>query len=100
MISVVRELELLSFAELSWGSGEAKREKEDEAAVVIERTFRAYLIRRASEERQRFSERIISLIQVGTDIMVRGGRRSMLDELEAIDPHPIPMDNLKRHAGV
>ncbi|KAK8570476.1 hypothetical protein V6N13_003153 [Hibiscus sabdariffa] len=119
----------------------------DEAAVVIERTFRAYLIRRSkslralrelavakaklkalfnnytyresighdSEERQRFTERIISLIlnvdaiQVeaqGTDIMVRGGRRSMLDEVEAmldaIDPHPIPipipMGNLKRHA--
>ncbi|GMI99072.1 BCL-2-associated athanogene 7 [Hibiscus trionum] len=110
--------------------GKRKVLSPDEAAVVIERTFRAYLIRRSkslralrelavaksklkelralfnshkqsiardSEERQRFSEQIISLILAvdaiqGTDIMVRGGRRSMLDELEAmldaIDPHP------------
>ncbi|KAA3462162.1 BAG family molecular chaperone regulator 7 [Gossypium australe] len=103
----------------------------EKAAVVIEKTFRAYLIRRSkslralrelaaaksklkelrasfnaysyrqtvardSNERLRFSERIISLILTvdaiqGADIMVRAGRRSMLDELEAmldaVDPH-------------
>ncbi|KAK8654577.1 hypothetical protein V6N13_128536 [Hibiscus sabdariffa] len=90
MISVVRELELLSFAELVLHS----------LKLTTLCPFHPHSTSRASEERQRFSERIISLIQVGTDIMVRGGRRSMLDELEAIDPHPIPMDNLKRHAGV
>ncbi|XWS77236.1 hypothetical protein CRYUN_Cryun01aG0244300 [Craigia yunnanensis] len=112
--------------------GKRKVLSPDEAALVIERTFRVYLIRRSkalrslrelavekaklkeiralfnnysyrqsiardSEERQRFSERIISLILTvdaiqGADLMVRAARRSMLDELEAmldaIDPHP------------
>ncbi|XVE74037.1 hypothetical protein DITRI_Ditri11bG0167000 [Diplodiscus trichospermus] len=112
--------------------GKRKVLSPDEAALVIERAFRAYLIRRSkalrslrelavaksklkeiralfnncsyrqsiacnSEERQRFSERIISLILTvdavqGGDLMVRAARRSMLDELEAmldaIDPHP------------
>lgn len=112
--------------------GKRKVLSPDEAALMIEGTFRAYLIRRSkalrslrelalakttlkeiralfnnysyrqsiardSEERQRFSERIISHILTvdaiqGADLMVRAARRSMLDELEAmldaIDPHP------------
>ncbi|WRX08632.1 hypothetical protein QQP08_001119 [Theobroma cacao] len=112
--------------------GKRKVLSPDEAALVIERTFRAYLIRRSkalrslrelavakaklkeiralfnnysyrqniardAEGRQRFSERIIALVLTvdaiqGADLMVRGARRSMLDELEAmldaVDPNP------------
>ncbi|CAA7035076.1 unnamed protein product [Microthlaspi erraticum] len=102
------------------------------AVVTIQRTFRAYLIRRSkslralrdlaiaktklkqlrasfhnfsyrrlisrdAEERQKFSEKIIVLLLTvdaieGVDVMVRGAKRSMVDELEAmldvVDPQP------------
>uniref|UniRef100_A0A1J3J8K7 BAG family molecular chaperone regulator 7 n=1 Tax=Noccaea caerulescens TaxID=107243 RepID=A0A1J3J8K7_NOCCA len=102
------------------------------AVVMIQRTFRAYLIRRSkslralrdlaiaktklkqlrasfnnfsyrrlisrdAEERQKFSEKIIVLLLTvdaieGVDVMVRGAKRSMVDELEAmldvVDPQP------------
>ncbi|KAL1203879.1 BAG family molecular chaperone regulator 7 [Cardamine amara subsp. amara] len=119
------------------GAARAKKGKNKEmsyeyAAVMIQRAFRAYLIRRSkalralrdlaiaktklkelrasfhnfsyrrliaqdAEERQKFSEKIIVLLLTvdaieGVDVMVRGAKRSMVDELEAmldvVDPQP------------
>ncbi|KAJ0231375.1 BAG family molecular chaperone regulator 7 [Hirschfeldia incana] len=119
------------------GAVRAKKGKNKEmppeyAAAMIQRAFRAYLIRRSkalralrdlaiaktklkelrasfhnfnyrrvisrdAEERQKFSEKIIVLLLTvdaieGVDVMVRGAKRSMVDELEAmlevVDPQP------------
>ncbi|KAH0941531.1 hypothetical protein HID58_001168 [Brassica napus] len=112
--------------------GKNKEMPPEYAAVMIQRAFRAYLIRRSkalralrdlaiaktklkelrasfhnfnyrrvisrdAEERQKFSEKIIVLLLTvdaieGVDVMVRGAKRSMVDELEAmlevVDPQP------------
>ncbi|VVB17692.1 unnamed protein product [Arabis nemorensis] len=112
--------------------GKNKEMSYEYAAVVIQRAFRAYVIRRSktlralrdlaiaktklkelrasfhnfsyrrlidrdAEERQKFSEKIIVLLLTvdaieGVDVMVRGAKRSMVDELEAmldvVDPQP------------
>ncbi|KAF8413008.1 hypothetical protein HHK36_000981 [Tetracentron sinense] len=114
------------------GKGKRKELSPQDAALMIQMAFRAYLIRRSqalraiwdlamakaklkeirelfnnfsyrrriardSEERQRFSERIIVLLLTvdaieGADLMVRAARKSMVDELEAmldvVDPQP------------
>ncbi|KDP22420.1 hypothetical protein JCGZ_26251 [Jatropha curcas] len=112
--------------------GKQKELSPEDAALLIQLSFRAYLIRRSkalralrelaiakaklkeiralfnnfsyrrqiardAEERQRFSEKIIVLLLTvdaieGADLMVRGAKRSMVDELEAmldvVDPQP------------
>ncbi|KAL3645209.1 hypothetical protein CASFOL_010389 [Castilleja foliolosa] len=112
--------------------GKKKELSAQDAAYLIQMSFRAYLIRRSqalralrelavaktklkeirasfhnfsyrhrlgrdAEERQKFSEKIIVLLLTvdaieGADIMVRGAKRSMVDELEAmldvVDPQP------------
>ncbi|KAF3528466.1 hypothetical protein DY000_02037671 [Brassica cretica] len=112
--------------------GKNKEMPPEYAAVMIQRAFRAYLIRRSkalralrdlaiaktklkelrasfhnfnyrrvisrdAEERQKFSEKIIVLLLTvdaieGVDVIVRGAKRSMVDELEAmlevVDPQP------------
>ncbi|KAK3040066.1 hypothetical protein RJ639_027792 [Escallonia herrerae] len=112
--------------------GKKKELSPQDAALMIQMTFRAYLIKRSqalrglrelavakaklkelrvlfnnfsyrrrlvrdAEERQRFAERIIVLLLTvdaieGSDLMVRGAKRSMVDELEAmldvVDPQP------------
>ncbi|KFK27964.1 hypothetical protein AALP_AA8G454600 [Arabis alpina] len=112
--------------------GKNKEMPYEYAAVVIQRAFRTYVIRRSkvlralrdlaiaktklkelrasfhnfsyrrlidrdAEERQKFSEKIIVLLLTvdaieGVDVMVRGAKRSMVDELEAmldvVDPQP------------
>ncbi|EOA13325.1 hypothetical protein CARUB_v10026360mg [Capsella rubella] len=112
--------------------GKNKEMPPDYAAVMIQRAFKAYLVRRSkslrtlrdlaiaktklkelrasfhnfsyrrliahdAEERQKFSEKIIVLLLTvdaieGVDVMVRGAKRSMVDELEAmldvVDPQP------------
>ncbi|XVF49355.1 hypothetical protein PTKIN_Ptkin04bG0004900 [Pterospermum kingtungense] len=112
--------------------GKKKELSPQDAAFMIQVTFRAYLIRRSkalralrdlavaktklkeirayfnnfsyrrrvaqdTEERQRFSEKIIVLLLTvdaieGADLMVRAAKRSMVDELEAmldvVDPQP------------
>ncbi|ESQ31690.1 hypothetical protein EUTSA_v10004201mg [Eutrema salsugineum] len=112
--------------------GKNKEMSPEDASVMIQRAFRAYLIRRSkalralrdlaiaktklkelrasfhnfsyrrlisrdAEERQKFSEKIIVLLLTvdaieGVDVMVRGAKRSMVDELEAmldvVDPQP------------
>ncbi|XP_010444044.1 PREDICTED: BAG family molecular chaperone regulator 7 [Camelina sativa] len=112
--------------------GKNKEMPPDYAAAMIQRAFKAYLIRRSkslralrdlaiaktklkelrasfhnfsyrrliardAEERQKFSEKIIVLLLTvdaieGVDVMVRGAKRSMVDELEAmldvVDPQP------------
>ncbi|KAG7538898.1 IQ motif EF-hand binding site [Arabidopsis suecica] len=112
--------------------GKNKEMPPEYAAVMIQRAFKAYLIRRSkslralrdlaiaktklkelrasfhnfsyrrlisrdAEERQKFSEKIIVLLLTvdaieGVDVMVRGAKRSMVDELEAmldvVDPQP------------
>ncbi|XP_010550581.1 PREDICTED: BAG family molecular chaperone regulator 7 [Tarenaya hassleriana] len=117
--------------------GKKKELAPEEAALMIQRAFRAYLIRRSkalralrelavaktklkeiradfhnfnyrrligrdAEERQKFSERIIVLLLTvdaieGVDVMVRGAKRSMIEELEAmlevVDPQQ-PAGNL------
>ncbi|EPS71684.1 hypothetical protein M569_03076 [Genlisea aurea] len=110
--------------------GKSRELSEEEAVALIEKAFRAYLIRRShtlralrelaiaknklkeirslfnnftyrrrlardAAERQSFSEKIIVLLLTvdaieGADLMVRGAKRSIVDELEAmldvIDP--------------
>ncbi|KAI3748976.1 hypothetical protein L6452_12456 [Arctium lappa] len=112
--------------------GKKKELSPQDAAMVIQMTFRAYLIRRSqalralrelavakgklkelrglfnnfsyrrrlahdAAEKQKFSEKVIVLLLTvdaieGADIMVRGAKRSMVDELEAmldvVDPEP------------
>ncbi|CAN8264671.1 unnamed protein product [Cochlearia groenlandica] len=112
--------------------GKNKEMPPDYAAMLIQRAFKAYLIRRSkvlrairdlaiaktklkelrasfhnfsyrrliardAEERQKFSEKIIVLLLTvdaieGVDVMVRGAKRSMVDELETmldvVDPQP------------
>ncbi|KAL7146526.1 hypothetical protein ABFS83_06G047000 [Erythranthe nasuta] len=112
--------------------GKRKELSPQEAADLIQKSFRAYLIRRSqtlralrelaiaksklkdlralfnnfsyrrllsrdAEERQRFSEKLIVLLLTvdaieGVDLMVRGAKKSMVNELEAmldvVDPEP------------
>ncbi|KAJ9539742.1 hypothetical protein OSB04_026248 [Centaurea solstitialis] len=112
--------------------GKKKELSPQDAAMLIQMTFRAYLIRRSqalralrelavakgrlkelralfnnfsyrrklardAAEKQKFSEKVIVLLLTvdaieGADIMVRGAKRSMVDELEAmldvVDPEP------------
>ncbi|GMP69922.1 hypothetical protein CsSME_00028998 [Camellia sinensis var. sinensis] len=112
--------------------GKRKELSPQDAAMMIQMSFKAYLIRRSqslralrelavakaklkeiralfnnfsyrrhisrdAEECQRFSEKIIVLLLTvdgieGADLMVRAGKRSMVDELEAmldvVDPQP------------
>ncbi|KVI10063.1 BAG family molecular chaperone regulator 7 [Cynara cardunculus var. scolymus] len=112
--------------------GKKKELSPQDAALVIQMTFRAYLIKRSqalralrelavakgklkelralfqnfsyrrrlardAAEKQKFSEKVIVLLLTvdaieGADIMVRGAKRSMVDELEAmldvVDPEP------------
>ncbi|CAL0334297.1 unnamed protein product [Lupinus luteus] len=112
--------------------GKKKELSPQDAALLIQISFKAYLIRRSktlralrelavaksklkdlraqfnnftyrrrvardSEERQRFSEKVIVLLLTvdaieGADLMVRSAKKSMVDELEAmldvIDPQP------------
>ncbi|KAK4777269.1 hypothetical protein SAY87_017456 [Trapa incisa] len=112
--------------------GKNKELSPQDAALLIQMSFKAYLVRRSralcalkelamakarlkeirslfnnfsyrrriardTEERQRFSEKIIVLLLTvdaieGADLMVRGSKKSILDELEAmldvVDPQP------------
>ncbi|KAE9593500.1 hypothetical protein Lal_00029215 [Lupinus albus] len=112
--------------------GKKKELSPQDAALLIQISFKAYLVRRSktlralrelavaksklkelraqfnnftyrrrvardSEERQRFSEKVIVLLLTvdaieGADLMVRSAKKSMVDELEAmldvIDPQP------------
>ncbi|KAK4789589.1 hypothetical protein SAY86_016893 [Trapa natans] len=117
---------------LQAAKGKKKELSPQDAAVLIQMSFKAYFVRRSRalralkelaiakvklkeirslfnnfsyrrriahdvEERQRFSEKIIVLLLTvdaieGADLMVRGSKKSILDELEAmldvVDPQP------------
>ncbi|KAF5947594.1 hypothetical protein HYC85_013551 [Camellia sinensis] len=72
-------------------------EPPNHGAFLLRQVFTGVSISRDAEECQRFSEKIIVLLLTvdgieGADLMVRAGKRSMVDELEAmldvVDPQP------------